>query len=89
MPKPLPGKYALYGPKDSKEYIKADFVAKYGYEPPIMRWSGGGWAVGPLPVDAAFGVLKATNKAIDNMVGQIERQAEFEAVRSLEVRCTL
>jgi len=52
MVKPLSGKYALYGPKDTKEYVEANFIAKYGYEPPVMRWTGGGWSAGPLPVDA-------------------------------------
>jgi len=55
MPKPLPGKYALYGPKDTKEYIEANFEAKHGYAPFVMQWSGGGWVVGPLPVDAELG----------------------------------
>ena len=52
MPKSLSGKYALYGPKDTKEYIEADFKAKHGYAPFVMQWKGGGWVVGPLPVDA-------------------------------------
>jgi len=64
--------------------IHGQFQA-YGFS----KWNPNDKGKKGLEYDAALGILKATNKAIDNMVGQIERQAEFEAVRRLEVRCTL
>ena len=48
MAKPLIGMYRGYNVTDSEEYIRAHFLERYGYEPCVVRHTGGGWLLGPV-----------------------------------------
>ncbi len=40
--------WALYSKKMTEENIRLEFIAKHGYPPRTIYFTGGGWLAGPL-----------------------------------------